>query len=206
MAGSFSPTATFGTGNYITTGNTFNFNGSTAQTVPAFTFNNLTNSNPISLAMNNDATVNGVVALTGSDITVANTKTLTQPGSIASTGTFDVVGSVKRTGSPLPSATALTFGNPNNQITITAGTAPTDITVNLVKAVPSGGMPFPAAVQRTYTITPTGGSGLTSTLRLHYLDSELNGNAEAGLGLWRFGTAWVRIGAVRGIRQAIGLN
>jgi REP element-mobilizing transposase RayT len=32
-------------------------------------------------------------------------------------------------------------------------------------------------VRRTYTITPTGGSGYAATLRLHYLDSELNGTA-----------------------------
>src|SRR5262249_9181423 len=35
---------------------------------------------------------------------------------------------------------------------------------------------FPSAVQRTYTITPNGGSGITATLRLHYLDGELAGN------------------------------
>ena len=42
IAGAFSPTATFGTGNYVITGNTINFNGSGAQTVPAFNYNNLT--------------------------------------------------------------------------------------------------------------------------------------------------------------------
>ena len=41
-------------------------------------------------------------------------------------------------------------------------------------------------MQRTYTITPSA-AGFTGTLRLHYLDSELNGNTEgAGLNLWRF--------------------
>jgi hypothetical protein len=68
------------------------------------------------------------------------------------------------------------------------------VTINLVKAVPAGGIAFPTAVQRTYTITPTGGSGFSATLRLHYLDAELNGNVEANLGLFRFGTAWARQG------------
>src|SRR5262249_34211588 len=69
------------------------------------------------------------------------------------------------------------FGNPNNQITITAGTPPTDITVNLVKSAPAI---FPSAVQRTYTITPNGGSGITATLRLPYLHGELAGNNPQG--------------------------
>jgi hypothetical protein len=48
---------------------------------------------------------------------------------------------------------------------------------------------------RTYLITPTGGSGYTATLRLHYLDSELNGNNESMLQLWRDnGTNWTMQG------------
>jgi hypothetical protein len=113
--------------------------------------------------------------------------TLSQTGATASTGTGDVIGAVKRTNTAAL-ATVYTFGNPNNQITTTVGTAPSDITVTLVKSVPAG---FPTAVQRTYTITPTGGSGITATLRLHYLDAELNGNSEATLVLRRFnGTGW----------------
>ena len=38
----FSPTATFTTGNYIVTGNTINFNGTSDQNIPSFNFNNLT--------------------------------------------------------------------------------------------------------------------------------------------------------------------
>lgn len=42
IAGVFSPTATFTTGNYITINNSVNFNGTGAQTIPVFSFNNLT--------------------------------------------------------------------------------------------------------------------------------------------------------------------
>jgi hypothetical protein len=174
------------------------FDGGVGQLIggtTATTFNNLTNANANGLAMNNDNTVNGILALTSGDITVANTKTLTQPNTGSSSGTFDVIGNLKRTGfataaCPVaPCANTLSFGNPNNQITITAGTAPTDINVNLVKAAP---VDFASAVQRNYTITPNGGSGITATLRLHYLDSELNGNLpETSLNLRRFnGTGW----------------
>jgi len=90
-----------------------------------------------------------------------------------------------------------TFGNPNNVITFTAaGTRPTDLTINLTKAAPSGAIGFPNAVNRTYLITPTGGAGFSATVQLHYLVSELNGNTEGPtLNLWRFnGTGWAPIG------------
>ncbi len=176
---------------------TVTFDGGVGQAIggtTATTFNNLTNANASGLAMNNDNTVNGILALASSDITVSGARTLTQPNTGSSSGTFDVIGNLKRTGfatgaCPVaPCANTLSFGNPNNQITITAGTAPTDINVNLVKSAP---VDFSSAVQRTYTITPNGGAGITATLRLHYLDSELNGNTEALLNLRRFnGTGW----------------
>jgi predicted outer membrane repeat protein len=45
VAGIFNPIAAFAGGNYIITGNTVNFNGSDAQTIPAFNYFNLTSSN-----------------------------------------------------------------------------------------------------------------------------------------------------------------
>jgi hypothetical protein len=171
-------------------GGTVTFDGGAGQTIAgtaATTFFNLTNADAGGIAMNNNNTVGGTLALGANNITVANTMTLSQTGATASTGTGDVIGAVKRTNTAAL-ATVYTFGNPNNQITTTVGTAPSDITVNLVKSVPAG---FPTAVQRTYTITPTGGSGITATLRLHYLDAELNGNSEATLVLRRFnGSGW----------------
>jgi hypothetical protein len=102
------------------------------------------------------------------------------------------VGTVTRTGGPF-GLISLTFGNPNNIITFTgAGTRPTTMTVAMAKAAPAT---YAAAVQRNYTMSQTGGSGFTATVRLHYLDSELNGNIpEANLGLRRLRTAdghWV---------------
>lgn len=38
--------------------------------------------------------------------------------------------------------------------------------------------------QRFYEITPANDTGLNATLRLHYFDTELNGNPEGGLGLY----------------------
>ena len=41
IAGTFSPKATFSTGGYVTAGSTFDFNGTVAQTIPAFLYNNI---------------------------------------------------------------------------------------------------------------------------------------------------------------------
>jgi hypothetical protein len=187
-------------GNWINNGGTFTpstgtvtLDGGVGQAIggtTATTFNSLNNGNASGIAMNNDNTVNGILALTSSDITVAATKTLTQPLAGSSTGTFDVNGRVQRNGF-VSGGGALSFGNPFNTIQVTAGTAPANIVVDLARSVPTGTMGYPTAVQRTYTITPST-AGFTGTLRLHYLDSELNGNTEgAGLNLWRFnGTGW----------------
>jgi hypothetical protein len=181
-------------GNWANNGGTFsantgtvNFNGSTTQIIGGTvgqTFNNLTNSNTAGLTMNFDNTVNGALALTSSDITVAATKTLTQPAVGTSSGTFDVNGRVQRNGFVTGGAT-LSFGNPNNQIKVTSGTAPANIVVDLARSVPGGAIGYPTAVQRTYTITPSA-NGFTGTLRLHYLPGELNGNTANLLNLWRF--------------------
>ncbi len=174
-------------GAFVPGSGTVGFTGGAGQAIDgttATTFNGLTNSNAAGLAMNNNNTVNGILALLNSDIIVANTRTLTQPSTTASIGTFDVVGTLTRSGGPFALATPLTFGNPSNILTITAGaTRPSTVTVALAKAVPANPNGYGAAVQRTYTISQTGGTGFTSTLRLHYLDSELNGNTEASLNL-----------------------
>jgi hypothetical protein len=138
-----------------------------------------------------------VLALSSGNIIVASTKTLTQPSTAgASTGTFDVVGNIKRTGAPLAS-TPLTYGNPNNLITLNAGNSLTSLNVNLTKAAPTAANTgqtnsgFPGAVTRTYLITPAGGTFTTATLQLHYNNTlgELNGNTAGALKLWKFITS-----------------
>ncbi|HJT68495.1 MAG TPA: choice-of-anchor Q domain-containing protein [Pyrinomonadaceae bacterium] len=184
-------------GTFTANSNTVNFNGSGAQVIggsAATTFNNLTIANAGSgVSLGQNANVNGVLTLTNDLSTAANV--LTMPNTGTSTGTGDVIGNVKRTGFT-GGGSALSFGNPFNSIGFAAaGSVPTDVTVNLVKAAPISGVALPVAVQRLYTITPTGGSGFSATLRLHYLDPELNANDETTMGLWRLGGAgWSRQG------------
>jgi hypothetical protein len=173
---------------FTNNGRTVSFNGSTAQTVGgsvASAFAGLTINNSTGVALNVNASASGVLTLTTNLTTGAFV--LTQSGTSA--GTADVIGNVSR--SDL-GATVRAFGNPFNTIAVTAGTAPANILVNLVDGSPGD---FANAVRRAYTITPSAG-GFTGTLQLHYNDSELNGNAEGTLDLWRSnGSVWTDQGA-----------
>ena len=170
------------------TGSTLVANGASSQTLTSPNYNNLIVNNSAGVALGSDANLAGALTLT-TDLATGGF-ILTMPNTATSAGGGDVVGNVRRTGL---STFSLSFGNPFNLIAISGGVAPTDVTVNLVKAAPVG---FPTAVARTYTITPNGGSGYTATLRLHYQDSELNGNTEgASLSLFRFnGSVWHKEG------------
>jgi autotransporter-associated beta strand protein len=173
---SFSP----GSNSYTNTGSTIDYNGSSAQTGPAvvFIYNNLTISNSAGLTLAASQTVDGTLSLTG-DITTGSFTVLMGTGS-TSAGTGDVVGSVNR--GDLNGGTARSFGNPDVKVTETAGTV-NDMTITLKKGVTPND--FTNSVKRVYTITPNNGVNLVATVRLHYLDGELNGNSEATLDLWR---------------------
>lgn len=175
-------------GTFTTTGSTVVFASTTGAQTTGTVYNNLTINNSAGVTLTGDSTVNGTLALTSGDLDTG-AFTLTQPNATASTGTGDVVGNVKRTGTPLV-ATALTYGNPNNVITLGANTL-TSLDVRLTRTAPTDASTgiansgFPGAVQRTYVITPAGGTFTTATLRLHYLDTELNSNTEGILRLWK---------------------
>jgi peptidase C25-like protein len=151
--------------------------------------NNLTLNNPNGTTLQGDLTVVGTLGLTSGDITTGS-RTLFMGNGSMSTGNGDVVGNVNR--GDLGGATTRTFGNPNVQITITEGTV-TGMTVNLMKASPAD---FGNSVRRIYSFNDVAGSLIAATVRLHYLDSELNGNSEVSLELWRKdGSSWVSQGA-----------
>ena len=179
------------------------YNGSVAQTGTGIPYGNLTINNAAGVTLTGDASLaaTGQLTLTSGDLKMGSTGqfTLTVPNSLATlpaNGTFDVIGSFKRTGAPVASGTALTFGNANTQITLTGSTL-TSLNVNLTKATPTAAFTgiansgWPGSIQRTYLITPAGGAFTTSTLRLHYLDSELNAgvnpaNVEGSLRLYKY--------------------
>jgi hypothetical protein len=171
-------------GTFTVTDSTVVANGATPQTLTGANFFSLTANNS-GASLGSNTTVTNLLTLT-SDLTTG-AFVLTMPFATQNTaGGGDLIGNFRLTN---PGGSLSKYGNPFTRISVSGGTAPTDITVNLVKSAPVG---FPTAVQRTYTITPNGGVGFTATVQLHYLDGELNGNTEgAGLSLWRFGgTTW----------------
>lgn len=101
LSGSISISGTFtaNTGNYTTTGSTINYNGATAQSIPAAitTYNNLTISNAGTKTMNGNIQVNGtftvsnasgILAINGNTLTLQNTVSLT--GSLAGSSTSNL--------------------------------------------------------------------------------------------------------------------
>jgi hypothetical protein len=142
------------------------------------------------LTLGHDLTFGGTTfSLNGSVNTGAFV--LTIPGSVTTNGNGELVGGLKRTG--FVNGNTVSFGHPNTSIRFDAGTPPAEVTVRLASGPPAG---FLTAVNRGYTITPGGGGGYSATLRLHYLDGELNGNNEATMQLWRHtGTTWTPQGA-----------
>lgn len=191
IAGNWSNSGSFLQPNFVT------FLGTSPELITGSnltTFNNLTILNSAGVSLSGvDATVTGVLALTSGDLTTG-ARILNQASGSTSSGANDVIGNVTRTHA-FTNATSYAFGNPFVSLNFTgAGTNPTSITFNLVKVAPND---FTNAVTRTYTITPTGGAGFSATLRLHYLDSELNGNSETSpsLELWEKTGGWVSQGA-----------
>lgn len=170
------------------------FAGTQAQSTGAGTFlqcNSLTVNNPSGVTLGQGAIVSQVLSLQSGDLNTGIFSLQMSPAA-TSTGTGDVVGNVIRTG--FTTTNTLSFGNPFNTIRFnSSGTLPTSVTVNLVKSFPPA---FSNAVRRNYTITSLGGLNFSATVRLHYQDSELNGNSETTLGLWRRNaTTWVNLGA-----------
>ncbi len=169
-------------GTFNTTDSTVVMNGTGAQSISgaSLTFHNLTINNSAGVNLNNNATVNGTLTL-NYDLNVSSEYVLTMGSSATTQGNADVVGKTKRTS--LSSGTAYSFGSPYTTIQFaSSGTLPSEITVQLFKSAPGG---LANAVQRYYSITPTGGSGYTFDLQLHYLDSELSGINENNLQMWQ---------------------
>jgi hypothetical protein len=92
IAGTFSPSASFTTGNYVVANSTVNFNGSGAQTVPAFDYNKLTVSGVRS---------GSVTFANGGTIRVARTfspsATFSSGGYVTTNNTMDFDGTVAQT-------------------------------------------------------------------------------------------------------------
>ena len=145
----------------------------------------------------NDAQIDQNLSVSG-DLTMTTGNLKLNAGNITFTGSGQIVGetNAKRiygTGGELTTTLALnapTNVNPANlgaSITSTANLGNTTIKRGHTVYTAVGG----SSIARYYDINPTTNTGLNATLKFFYNDSELNGNTEANLNLWRSTNAGV---------------
>jgi hypothetical protein len=119
---------------------------------------------------------------------ILDSDVLTMGPSATYSGSGDVTGRVKRIS--IAANTEYSFGNSYSTITFSSGgTLPSAVMFVITKGSDRGIHANATAqgktpVQRLYQIIQTGGSGNTFTLKLRYLESELNSNLESNLVLW----------------------
>jgi hypothetical protein len=139
--------------------------------------------------LNTNATATNLTVNTGMNLTTGNSDTVIVTGTRSGSGL--ITGSIRHQHT-FETGTPYFFEGPNTSIQFSSiGSSPGTITIT---SYPNTNIPVgnPAdAIKRYYTITLTGGSGLTATLRLHYDTAERNGLNEALFTLWRYnGSAW----------------
>jgi fibronectin-binding autotransporter adhesin len=187
-------------GSFISGSGTIQFAGSSSSSITGpTTFNTLTL---------NKASANTVVSLNDSiNVTLLNMTNgvlLTGPNSVTitstRTGSGIILGTITRTHA-FAIGTPYAFESPNNTITFSNATSVTSVTVQVATG-PVTDFPYGASVNREYAISLLAGGPYAAVLRLHYEDSELNGNLELALQLLRFGTSW----AVSGVTAKDAAN
>ncbi|WP_318642685.1 T9SS sorting signal type C domain-containing protein [Flavobacterium ardleyense] len=160
---------------------------STDQTLVAGTYNNLTLSSTAGTTAVANLTVNGKLDLpkpnasaTQGSLSMAGF-TLTMGPDGINTGIGDVTGIIKR--DVFAPNKTYTFGHPNSSITFPpAGTLPTSMSAKLtIGTAPTWKA---GTILRQFDIIHTGAINTKAIIRQHYLDSELNGNAESRLAFW----------------------
>ncbi len=163
-----------------------------ATMVGATTFNQLrVNKDTMSpvITLRTNQSVASLDMASGAMDTGTNTLTLTT----TRTGSGVILGTITRTHA-FAAGTAYAFESPNNTVSFSSLGTVSSVTVRVTPG-PVTGFPFGASVNRLYTVSLSSSGAYVSTLRLHYEDSELNGNAESTLQLWRNSGSWASSGA-----------
>jgi hypothetical protein len=180
-------------GTFTAGSSTVQFVGSaTAFVSGATTFNVLTSNTSganTELILQSNVTAGTVNMINGVIETGSNTLTITTTRS----GPGYIYGNIHRS-HPFASGTAFAFEGPNNLITFNTPVGVNSVTVTVVRA-PINDFPSGNSISREYTIAVPSGSYSGYTLRLHYEDSELNGNDESTMGLWQNAGIWSAIGS-----------
>lgn len=132
--------------------------------------------------------MNFTQGLVTTDPLVTPTALLSAPTS--ATFTFaagkEIIGKVRRT-QWTNSITPAVFNQAGMTVSTTGGTAPSDVTVNMIPQS-AGGNPTLSQreIKRRFEFTNTGGTGFTASMNMPYLEAELNSNAEATIKPWSY--------------------
>ena len=179
-------------GTYNASSETVFFLGTSVQEISGTSttgFHNLTIDNTSGVSAGADLAVGGVLNLqTPNPSATAGTlaldgDTLHMGDTAVTTGAGEVSGIVSR--SAFIGGTEYSFGSPFTSLTFSpGGTLPSRVSFNIRPGMAPSWKSD--AIERTYDIIQVGGSNSPATLRLHYLDSELNGNPESGLVPWDY--------------------
>lgn len=175
----------------------YRVNGATAQTVnfAGKTLSNLTIDNAAGVLLYDAVTLSGALDLVNGEVATSGTKILQANGTVARTNGF-VTGKLGRAvNAATTGVTAFPVGTAGLytpvSIDITAGGTGTGTVVASATAGDHPNVPIAAnAVDRFWTLTPTGISGYTATLVFTYLDAELGGATEADLKAAGYDTVW----------------
>jgi len=186
-------------GSFTASTSTIAFGGSSSATITgATTFNNVAVNkadSAVTITLLNTIQAANLSMLKGTMYTGSNAVTVTN----SRTGNGIIIGTVTRTHA-FALSTPYMFEGPSTTITFTSGTTPTSVTVTVVQSQPASPIFIP--VYRALNISTTGGSGLTSTLRLHYENSETDDLNETIMTLWKDSSGWRNKGAT--LRDSVG--
>jgi hypothetical protein len=202
----------YNNGSFTAGTSTIQFMGSQNSVISgATTFNNLTVNfagNTVALTLLNNVSAATVNMTTGNLQTGANTLTITS----TRTGNGIILGTIIRNHA-FSAGTAYAFEGPNNLVTFTTIIFPINSVTVSVATGSISDFPFNGSASRVYTVTIPSGTYGGATLRLHYEDSELNGNNENSMALWHYnGGSWVSSGKTSNnissnyVEQALLLN
>ncbi|MBC7485741.1 MAG: T9SS type A sorting domain-containing protein [Cytophagaceae bacterium] len=182
----------FNYGMFTASSSTVQFLGATDSYITgATTFNNLTlnkSNAAYTLQLINSISVAIVNMTIGEMRTGLNAITITT----TRTDTGIILGTITRTHA-FGSGIAYAFESAVNTITFQSLGTVTSVTVTVTLA-PVTDFPYISSVNREYNCSIAAMGVYMATLRLHYLDSELEGNDEASMTLWKYSGSWSSAG------------
>jgi hypothetical protein len=196
QAGSYTHTIN---GNWINNG-TFTAGTSTIQLTGSFdtsisgtnTFYVLTvnkNSNSNFVGLNNNTGVGTLNMTTGELRTGSYAITITT----TRTGNGIISGTIVRTHA-FSVGVSYAFAGPYNTITFSTIVGSVTSVSNTVSGAAQESAPLDGSINRIYNLSVTSSGTYIATLRLQYLDSELNGNTESALELYQYTSSWFKSG------------